>query len=377
MKRNLIILSALLFLLSSILASQIVIERREMTRDGIPVGQGYGTAVPTLANDGRNPVDGELFVVRTSGSDALLHVYNESTTSWDTTPMLQNTNTWTVANTFNGNVTLGDTEDDTITVNGPVTYRVQREDFEGPYLTIDFTNGDFVQSVADDEMNMLLFPNMLIAYEHEVAFGGSATASTFINHGIDAATDAVGRVWLVDDATMVDATGDDAVEFVFGGTEIDAVLFIEEATDSLDAYCEVEIRLDDISDLTDADFYFGFMLDTAIDDTFGWESNNTYATYHIDDNAGNLVISTSLNGGSDLEEDSTVVGTWADNETHVLRVEMGADAVVFITDGTAETQATAVLNADATDSFVCRMGFQFAAGKVGLELNYVEIGKEQ
>ncbi len=218
---------------------------------------------------------------------------------------------------------------------------------------------------------------MLIAYEHEVAFAGTSTAGTYINNGIDAATDAVGRVWLVDDATMVDAVSDDAVEFVFGGTEIDAVIFIEEATDSLNAYCEIQVRLDDISDLTDADFYFGFMLAAAIDNTFAWETNNTYATYHIDDNAGNLVISTSLNGGSDLEEDSTVLAAWADDETHILRVEIGPDAVIFTTDGTAETQATAILDADATDEFVCRMGYQFAAGKVGLELNYVEIGKAQ
>ncbi len=353
-----------------VVTSQTVIEQRPLTTLGLTSGMSFGTALPTVANDGRPPFDGEPFIVRTDGSDALLRVYNESTTSWDTTPMLENDNS------FTGSNTLGNNEDDLLTINSPIIYRVQREDFEGPYLVIDWTNGDYVPSVADDEMNMLYFPNMLIAYEHEVAFAGTSTASTYINNGIDAA-DAQGRVWLVDDTTMVDAVSDDAVEFVFGGTEIDAVLFIEEATDSLDAYCEIQVRLDDISDLTDADFYFGFMLATAIDDTFAWETNNTYATYHIDDNAGNLVISTSLNGGSDLEEDSTVVGTWGDNETHTLRVEMSPDSVTFITDGTAETQAAAVLNADATDEFVCRMGFQFASGVVGLELNYVEIGKEQ
>lgn len=340
--------------LSVAVTSQTVIEQRPLTALGLTTGMSFGTALPTVANDGRPPFDGEPFVIRNSGSDPLYRLYNESTTSWDTTPMLENANVYTGGN----------------------TYRVQREDFEGPYLVINWTDGTYVPTVADDAMNMLQFPNLLIAYEHEVAFGGTSTASTYINNGIDAA-DAQGRVWLVDDTTMVDATSNEGVEFVFGGTEIDAVIFIEEATDSLNAYCEVGIRIDDISDLTDEDLYFGIFLATAIDNTFAWTGNNTYAAYFIDDNAGNLVIATSLNGGSDLEEDSSVVTAWGDNETHVLRIEIAPDTVTFTTDGTAETQGTAILNADATDEFVCRFGFRFAAAAPGVELNYVEIGKAQ
>ena len=348
-----------------------IVQRPTFPATGKSAGISYFSSgsSPTVA------ADGELAIVSQGvGNASQLQYWDSASTATDAWVEIPAENA--VLANFANNVTLGSSEDDFIDVNAPVRFRVWREDFEGPYFVMDFTNGDFVASVADDEMNMLAFPNMIIAYEHEVAFAGTSTASTYINNGIDAA-DAQARVWLIDDTTMVDATGDDAVEFVFGGTEIEAVLFIEEATDSLDAYCEIQIRLDDVSNLSDADFYFGFFLNSAIDNTFAWETANTYATYHIDDNAGNLVISTSLNGGSDLEEDSTVLAAWADNETHTLRVELSPDAVVFITDGTAETQATAILDLDATDSMVCRMGFQFNVTAPGLELNYVEIGKEQ
>jgi len=357
------------FIMGTALAQ--IVQRPTNPATGKSAGVSYFSSgsAPTRA------ADGELAVVSQGvGNASQLQIWNSTGPNADTWVEVPASNALTA--TFDGSVTLGNNEDDLHIVNSPTIYRVLREDFEGPYVVIDWTNGDYVASVADDEMNMLKFPNMYIAYEHEVAFAGTSTASTYINNGIDAA-DAQGRVWLIDDTTMLDATGDDAVEFVFGGTEIDAVLFIEEATDSLDAYCEISIRIDDISNLSDADFYFGFMLATAIDNTFAWETNDTYATYHIDDNAGNLVISTSLNGGTDVEEGSSVVAAWADNETHTLRVELSPDAVTFITDGTAETQATAVLNLDATDEMVCRMGLQFNATAPGLELNYVEIGKEQ
>lgn len=357
------------FMLGTV-AAQIV-QRPTNPATGKSAGISYFSSgsAPTVA------ADGELAVVSQGvGNASQLQIWNSTGPNADTWVEIPANNALTA--TFDGAVTLGNNEDDDIVINGPQTWRVQRVDFEQTYFVTNFTDGTFVGDVDDDGGSMLHFPQMAIYFEHEVAFAGTFTAGTFINNGNDAA-DAQGRVWLIDDTTMVDATGDDAVEFVFGGTELAAVIFIEEATDSLDAYCEAQFRIDDVSNLSDADFYFGLFLDSAIDDTFAWETSNTYAAYHIDDNAGNLVISTSINGGTDLEEDSTVQAAWADNETVTLRVEISPDAVVFITDGTAEAQATAILDLDVTDSMVCRMGFQFNVTAPGLELNYVEIGKEQ
>ena len=60
--------------------------------------------------------------------------------------------------TFADNTTLGNNEDDTVTITSPQIIEVVREDFDSPTLTIlDITNGAFAQSVADTEANQLVF----------------------------------------------------------------------------------------------------------------------------------------------------------------------------------------------------------------------------
>ena len=44
---------------------------------------------------------------------------------------------------------------------------------------------------------------------------------------------------------------------------------------------------------------------------------------------------------------------------------------------TTLTQTNAVLNADANDKFVCRMGFRFPAAAPGYVVNYIEVGRAQ
>ncbi len=345
------------------------VAQRPLNQAGLTQGWSFGTAVPTVANDGRPPFDGEPYVLTSDGSDPLLMFYNDSNTTWETTPMLENDNS------FTGSNTLGNNEDDLLTVNSPVNFRVWREDFEGPYRVYDWTNNDGVAPVADDEPILMIFQNMTIVYEHEVAFAGTVTENTFMNTGT--AADGEGRVWLIDNATMVDAVDNDAVEFVFGGLEIDGgELFIEEATDSLDAYCEISIRIDDISDISALDFYFGWFLNTAIDDTFAFTGNNTWAAYVVNDTAGDLQVCAEEDGDTHGCDDAGV--TLADDGTYVLRVEIGADGVVFAANGTAPTITNAVMDADATDQFVCRMGARMASASVPTyELEYVEFGKEQ
>ena len=366
-----------IFVSVGLLTSQTVIERRQMDNRGFPIGAGFGTAVPTIANDGRPPVDGELFVVRTSGSDPLLRVYNDSTATWDTSPMLQNTNTWTVANSFNGDVNLGNNEDDFVTVNAPTTFHVVREDFEGPnFQAYDITNGDFVPSVADAEFNMYAFQNMNIWTRIEIAFAGTNTPETFLNDGIDGAIDGEGRVFLIDDATILDVVDNDAIEYNFGGDPTEAVIFYEDASLGFDTYCEISLRMDDISNVSALDFYFGIFLAAAVNDTFAFTASNTWAAFDINDTAGDLQICAEEDGDTHGCDDAGT--TWADNATHVLRVEVGSDAVAFYVDGTVVSPTNAIMDADAGEEFVCRLGIRSAGTtKANLELNYVEIGKEQ
>lgn len=370
------IIACLLFS-SGVLVSQVVIERRQMDSSGFPIGAGFGTALPTVANDGRPPVDGELFVVRTAGSDPLLRVFNDSTSSWDTGPMLENTNTWTVTNSFNGSVNLGDNEDDLITVNAPVTSHVVREDFEGPnFQTYDITNGDFVPSVADAEFNMYAFQNMNIWTRIEIAFAGTNTPETFLSEGIDGATDGEGRVFLIDDATILDVVDNDAIEYNFGGDPTEAIIFYEDNSIALDSYCEVSVRMDDISNVSALDFYFGIFLAAAVNDTFAFTASNTWAAFVVNDTAGDLQICAEEDGDTHGCDDGGT--TWADNATHVLRVEISPDAVAFLVNGTAVSATNAIMDADAGEEFVCRLGVRSAGTtKANIELNYVEIGKEQ
>jgi hypothetical protein len=226
--------------------------------------------------------------------------------------------------------------------------------------------------VADTEANVLFLQNLPIYYRVELAFGGTYTPATFIHTSIDT-TSTENLVWKISDPTFIDAADNDAVDFIVGGAPTVAVTFDEDSLES--AYCEASIRIDDISDLTANDLYFGFFLAAAIDDTFGYEGANTWAAFSVLDNAGDLVIATELNGGTHAEDDTGE--TWADDETLVLRVTMSADSVAFSINGTAVTQTLAVLNPDAGDSFVCRGGYRSSGTDAGVEINYVEIGRAQ
>ena len=348
--------------------TQTVIMQRPLSSLGLSSGVGYGTTEPTIANSGNPPTDGELFIVRAAGTaDPDVKVYSAYTGSWLTALLTGGTDAVTLSPAFSasGNVTLGGDEDDDITMNGPVTFEVRREDFDFvPPLIVE---SDFTAAVVADTTANLIGPFPQIGwlyYRIELAFGGTYDATTVFNGG----------VFLLDDAALVDLADNDAVEFVIGGPPTTAVFFDEDSTES--AYCETSITLTDISDLSANDLYFGAFLAAAIEDTFAYETADTWAGFSILDNAGDLVIAAELNAGTHGEDDTGE--TWADLETHVLRVTMSADSVAFSVDGTAVTQTNAVLNADAGDEFVCRIGFRSAGtASAGVQVNYFELGRAQ
>ncbi len=280
----------------------------------------------------------------------------------------------TGATTLNGSVTLGDANTDDITVNGPVISRIKREAFDFvPAMLWDITNGDFTGgSVADTNENLIVLPGSQVGaiyYRVEQAFGGTLSLGVILADGELKA----------DSASLLDANDNDAVEFVFGGTPAAAVnygnpvIFDEDV--SGEAYCEVSITVATVANLTADDFYFGVSLNAALTDGFAINGDNTYAVFIMSDNAGDLDIETELNGGGTLNDDSGT--TWTDGQTKVLRVEISADDVDFFVDGTQVTQANAVLDADATDRFVCKLGVRSSGTAAGVDVNYVEIGAVQ
>ena len=341
------------------------VQSRGLGTYGAPVLVGRGTAVPTVANSGAAPQDGELFIVTAASTDPDLQYYNANGAAWESVPTIDAAQSWAGTQTFNGSAVLGDNEDDTVTVNSPVTWEVIREDFDFPPSgTLDITNGDFAASVADTEANQIQFQFIPMYYRIEIAFGGTYTPATFLDGG----------VFNLDDTTILDLTDADANEFVFFGAPTEAVIFDEDSTET--AYCEVSLTITDISDMSTDDLYFGLFLNSAITDAFAIASDNTVAYFIVQDNAGDLDIETELNGGGTLNDDTGV--TWADTEAHVLRVEISADDVDFYVDGTQVTQTNAVMNADANDKFVCRLGVRSpGTAAAGIALNYVEIGRAQ
>ncbi len=332
------------------------------------------SAAPSAAADGELAIESQGV-----GSTSTLQFYDSASgaDAWvvipDTTAL---TAGWDSNVSFTEDVALGADEDDFVTVNAPVTWRVVREDFEGPnILAVDITNGDFAPSVADTEFNLYMFQNINLFTRIEVAFAGTNAPESFVAEGIDS-TDGTGRVFLLDHATILDVVDNDAIEYNFGGDPTEAIIFYEDNSIGLDSYCEVSVRIDDISNVSSQDFYFGIFLAAAINDTFAFTASNTWAAFTINDVAGDLQICAEEDADTHGCDDAGV--TWADNATHVLRVEVAPDAVVFRVNGTVVTATNAIMDADAAEEFVCRLGVRSAGTtKANIELNYVEIGKEQ
>jgi len=322
------------------------------------------------------PFAGQTWVVLVDGGQPYMQIYDGAEGAWDRFPLPDVAETITASWTFGGGVSLGDNEDDTITLNGAPVWNVRRTDFDFQGFYAEPTAGaDMTLDVADTNTNYLHFPGSQITplwLRFEQAFGGTFAPETVRAGGTDA--DGEGAVLLIDNAAILDVIDNDAVEFALFGDPDDVVLWDESS--GLDAYCEISVRIDDISDISANDFYFGWFINAAITDAFNYEGADTWAAFGVLDTSGDLVIQAELNGGTHGEDDAGV--TLADNGDYVLRVEMSADAVAFYVDGTAVTQTNATLDADDDDTFTCMFGVRSAGtSNAVIELEYIEIGLEQ
>ena len=333
--------------------------------DGIKFGTGWDAEI--LPADGTLNVSGGVTAtgnLATSGTADL--------TSADDLTVTDDT-TLTDVLTANGAVNLGSNDVDDITVNGPVTYKVLRDDFQFPmywFLEEDFTP----PIVTDTGENIIFMPAEqlpVIGFRLEQAFAGSAGTNTFTAPGS------------LDMSSMVDNVDTDGLDFKLGestmagsGYTVNHVVQFDEDT-SPSTYCEISLTITTIANIDE--FYFGWGLEsTGYPDANDVTTLNTTAYFRIPDNAGDVDIETELNAAG-TNNDETSIAAWANGGTHILRVTMLADSVSFTYDGTAVTQTNAVLNADNGDQMVCFWGFQnsAAAASAGMLLNYVEIGVSQ
>lgn len=317
------------FLLTTIVATQVVIEQRPTS----PRGIGYGTAFPTIANSGNPPTDGEVFVIRNPGTTSpQMWVYSDLQGTW----LLQNSS----------------------------SYQVLREDFLFGVSHM-VTEAYATAAVTDTSENIIIMPGSpfgLIHFRYE-APGGPGFAGT-----ADPIQD--GRLQI---SNLMDAADNEGVDMTFvGDRNALGYMFNEDLANSV--YCETKLRIADVSE-TDS-VYFGWFLVEGYQDAGAVNAHNTYAIFHVLA-SGDVDIETELNGGGTLADD---LGTdYVDNAEHTLRVTMNADTVSFTLNGASVTQTNAVLNADDGDEMVCGVGALAATGDgtpaPGISADYVEIAQ--
>jgi len=351
-----IALSAVAFSVG-VLTSQTVIEQRPLTSLGLTEGMSFGTALPTVANDGRPPFDGEPFVLRSSGSDPLLRFYNESESAsdprhsslWETAPMLESVNDWTNRQQFN----------------------VARQEFNQSCIVreaADFT----AELVTDAAVNIALCPG-----------NGPDEGITMFEFRIDGAQ---ASPFIVDAAGALDIDNDGAanegVEIVIAPTSAVVGALVDVGT-SPAKYFQVGFT---IASIDGADNYgVGWRLAAAYVDQMVVATINTGATFLWDDALGNCVITTQDDGADGTDEQTTC--DLSDAEEIHVRIEVStAGAFAFYHAATEAALATATALTETNATGVAAAGDmlvpfifmeQDTAADTEIKILYVEIGEVQ
>jgi hypothetical protein len=306
---------------------QAVVQFRALSQYGQPVMIGHGTAAPTVANSGAPPVDGELYVTHSAGATPAIDMYNASTTSWD--DVFRN-------------------------------LAIYRDDFCNVGVV---QNDDTAESGTDTEINLIHTNATDDGYYQFIE--QTATLGLALETVAGCALDVSG-----------DITANDGHEIKFVRTPL--LGRSRTLTGMVDPfYFEISITITDISTF-DGDWATGLMMPEAQQDPPQHDGLDTYAIFTISDNAGDLDVECD-NGGSGAVNDDTGV-TWADGETHVLRVAVADDSTEAWVDGTAITLTNCNLAASWFDTGDAILPFYYhtqgAEGAAsGVVINYVEWGR--
>jgi hypothetical protein len=360
MKRNALILAAALVVgvLASIATTQVVIEQRDLTNAGLTRGMSFGTALPTVANDGRGPFHGEPFIVRSSGADPLLRVYDESESTadpshaslWETTPMLETVNDWTNRQQFN----------------------VTRQEFNQSCLVREAA--DFsAELVTDAAVNVALCPSG----------GGPDQGINMFEFRIDGAQ---ASPFIVDAAGALDIDNDsianEGVEIVVAPTSAPVGGVVDVGT-SPETYFQVGLT---IASIDGADSYgVGWRLAAAYVDNMVIGTVDTGGAFHWDDALGNCVIATQDDGTDGADEQTTC--DLSDAEEIHVRVHVNTDGTfdffhaateALLDVATELTQTNATGAGAAGDMLVPYIWMlQDTAADTEIKILYVEIGEVQ
>lgn len=325
---------------------------------GQPATIGSGSAVPTAANSGAPPVDGEMFVVTAAATEPDLQFWSANSAAWHSVAQIDAAETFGAAVTFNGNVTLGSDEEDTITANGPIIKPIVRDDFCNVGVV---QNDDTAESGVDTEINLIHTSVSDDGYYQFIE--QTATLGLALEVAAGCGLDVSG-----------DVTANDGHEIKFTRTPL---LGVGRTLTGMTAfYFEISITIADISTV-DGDWATGVMLPEAQQDPPQHDGLDTYVIFTLSDNAGDLDVEGDNGGGGETNDDTGV--TWADGETHVLRIEITDASSAAYVDGTAITLTNVNGATEWFDTgdpilpfYYHTQGAEGAAS--GIVINYVEWG---
>ena len=306
---------------------QEAVQFRALDAYGFPAMIGHGTAPPTTGNSGAPPMDGELYVTHSAGATPAIDVWNQSTTSWD--DVFRN-------------------------------LEIYRDDFCNVGV---IQNDDTAEAGADTNINLIhTNPNDDGYYQYISAI---ATLSLALETVDGCALDVSG-----------DITNNDGHEIKFVRTPL---LGRSRVLTAMVApfYFEISITITDISTF-DGDWAVGLMEPEAQQNPPQHDGLDTYAIFTLSDNAGDLDFEADNGAGGETNDDTGV--TWADGETHVLRVAVSDDSTQAWVDGTAIVLTNTNVVGEWFDTGDLVLPFYYhtqgAEGAAsGVVLNYVEWGR--
>jgi hypothetical protein len=303
------------------------VQFRALDQNGFPVMVGHGEAQPTTANSGAPPMDGELYVTHAAATDPTLSMYNSNQGQWN----------------------------DIVPAN-----QIYFDDFCNIGV---IQNDDTAESGTDTEINLIHTNSTDDGYYQFIE--QTATLPLALETAAGCGLDVSG-----------DITNQDGHEIKFVRTPLlGRSRVLTGMTNPF--YFEISITIANISGF-DGDWATGVMLPEAQQDPPQHDGLDTYAIFTLSDNAGDLDVECD-NGGSGAVNDDTGV-TWADGETHVLRIAVGDASTEAWVDGTAITLTNCNLAASWFDTGDAVLPFYYhtqgaEGAATGVVINYVEWGR--